>query len=264
MQLTDLYLYPLKSCAPLPVDAAAVEPRGLAGDRRWMLVDPDNRFITGRQFPRITLIQATPNAAGLALSAPGMAPMQAAAPQHDADAMVEIWNEPVPAAVASDEAAAWLGRFLGTPARLVYMGDSVRRPVDPDCSREGDIVSFADSCPLMLIGRASLESLNSRLEAPVGMTRFRPNVVVDTQDAHAEDAWSRIAIGEVEFDVAKACTRCNFVNIDPAIGEKSRNGEPLKTLTGYRRFDDGVRFGRHLIPRSAGMLRRGDPVRVLS
>lgn len=263
MQLTDLYLYPLKSCAPLAVDDARVEARGLAGDRRWMIVDAENRFITARQFPRITLLQAWPDTRGLRLSAPGMPSIHVEAPRRDADAIVEIWKKPVPAVGASDEAAAWISRFLGIPARLVHMNEAIRRPVDPACSREGDIVSFADSCPVMLIGRGSLELLNTRLDTPVGMTRFRPNLVVDAREPHAEDAWTRIAIGDVEFDIAKACTRCNLVNIDPLTGEKSGNGEPLRTLTGYRRIDAGVAFGRHLIPRSAGSVRRGDRVTVL-
>lgn len=263
MTLTDLYLYPLKSCAPLPVDAAAVEPRGLAGDRRWMIVDAQSRFITGRQFPRITLIRARPDAHGLSLSAPGMPSIHVESPRHADHAVVEIWKQPVPALAASGEARRWISDYLGTEAGLVHMDDSVMRVVDPSCSREGDIVSFADSCPLMLIGQRSLDGLNERLEKPVAMTQFRPNLVVDTRTPHEEDAWSRIAIGEVEFDVAKACTRCNFVNIDPATGEKSTSGEPLKTLTGYRRFEAGVNFGRHLIPRSPGTLRRGDHITVL-
>ncbi|HEY0502694.1 MAG TPA: MOSC N-terminal beta barrel domain-containing protein [Lysobacter sp.] len=262
MTLSELYLYPLKSCAPLPLHDATVEPRGLSGDRRWMIVDGDRRFITGRQFPRITLIRAVPDARGLALSAPGMPELRVEAPNAPA-ATVEIWKQHVPAIVASGDATAWLSRYLGTDARLVYMDDTIRRPVDPACSREGDIVSYADSCPLMLIGRASLDGLNRRLDAPVGMTRFRPNLVVDTDLAHVEDGWARITIGEVEFDVAKACTRCNFVNVDPVAGERSANGQPLKTLTTYRRFGDGVNFGVHLIPRSAGVLRRGDRMSVL-
>lgn len=263
MQLTDLYLYPLKSCAPLAVQQATVEPRGLAGDRRWMIIDATDRFITARQFPRITLIRARPDERGLVLDAPGMPTLHVEPPRDAPQRFVEVWKTPVPAAEAVPEAARWLSQYLGTDVRLVHMDDSMLRPMDPACSREGDIVSFADSCPLMLIGSASLDLLNSRLDAPVGMTRFRPNLVVGTALAHTEDEWSRIRIGEVEFDVAKACTRCNFVNIDPANGEKSADGQPLKTLTTYRRFDAGVNFGVHLIPRSPGTLHRGDRLTVL-
>jgi len=264
MKLSDLYLYPIKSCAPLALDEALVEVRGLAGDRRWMIVDADGRFITGRQFPELTLLHARPVEGGLALDAPGMPSLHAAIPQAQEHSIVEIWKKPVAATFASVEAGQWLSRYLGTVVRLVYMDDTVQRQVDPTFAREGDIVGFADSFPIMLLGRGSLDLLNSQLDVPVSMTRFRPNFVVDTPDAHAEDAWKRIVIGEVEFDVARDCTRCNFVNIDPATGRKSHDGQPLKTLTGYRRFDSGVTFGRHLIPRSSGVVRRGDAVRVLS
>ncbi|WP_342315286.1 MOSC N-terminal beta barrel domain-containing protein [Lysobacter sp. FW306-1B-D06B] len=264
MTLSELYVYPIKSCAALPLDATTVEARGLSGDRRWMIVDAGGRFITGRQFPQITLVQARPVDGGLILEAPGMPSIRVEAPQPAAHETVEIWKAPVAAVPASEEASAWVARYLGTDARLVYMDESVQRPVNPVYARQGDIVSFADSFPIMLLGRGSLDLLNTKLDVPVVMTRFRPNFVVDTPTPHAEDDWARVAIGEVEFDVAKDCTRCNFVNVDPALGRKSHDGEPLKTLTGYRRFDDGVTFGRHLIARSPGVVRRGDAVTVLA
>ncbi|MDR0182304.1 MOSC domain-containing protein [Lysobacter arvi] len=263
MKLSDLALYPIKSCAALALEEATVESRGLAGDRRWMLVDADGRFITGRQFPELTLVQARPVEGGLVLDAPGQSTLQVAFPAPSEHSVVEIWKKPVAATLASDAAAAWFSRYLGTTARLVYMDDAVRRQVDPAFAREGDVVGFADSFPIMLLGRGSLDLLNARLDTPVSMARFRPNFVVDVDVPHAEDAWTRIAIGEVEFDVAKDCTRCNFVNVDPASGRRSEDGQPLKTLTAYRRFDIGVTFGRHLIPRSSGVVRRGDEVRVL-
>lgn len=263
MKLSDLYLYPIKSCAPLALDEAHVEARGLAGDRRWMIVDGDGRFITGRQFPELTLVRAWPVDGGLILDAPGLPTLDVPVPVPSEHSVVEIWKKPVAATFASSEAGEWFSRYLGTTARLVYMDDTVHRQVDPAFAREGDIVGYADSFPIMLLGRGSLDRLNSQLDVPVSMTRFRPNFVVDVDAPHAEDEWTRIAIGEMEFDVAKDCTRCNFVNIDPATGRRSHDGQPLKTLTGYRRFDAGVTFGRHLIPRSTGVVRRGDEVRVL-
>ncbi|BDU16265.1 MOSC domain-containing protein [Lysobacter auxotrophicus] len=263
MKLSDLYLYPVKSCAPLALEEARVESRGLAGDRRWMIVDADGRFVTGRQFPELTLLRARPADNGLTFDAPGMPTLSVPLPAPSEHSVVEIWKKPVGATFASDDAGDWLSRYLGSAVRLVYMDDTVLRQVDPTFAREGDIVGFADSFPIMLLGRGSLDRLNSQLDVPVSMTRFRPNFVVDVDEPHAEDAWTRIAIGELEFDVAKDCTRCNFVNIDPATGRRSHDGQPLKTLTGYRRFDAGVTFGRHLIPRSFGVVRRGDAVRVL-
>lgn len=263
MQLTACYLYPIKSCAALPLQHSVVEPRGLRGDRRWLVVDGEHRFITGRQQPRMTLIVAEPTGRGLRLSAPGMPSIEVATPDRPEPVTVEVWKKPVGGVPASDEASAWVADFLGIEARLAYMADTIERPVDPAYAREGDVVSYADSFPLMLIGAASLDGLNQRLQQPVPMTQFRPNLVVDTDTPHEEDHWRRIAIGEVEFDVAKACTRCNFVNVDPVRGERVAGGEPLKTLAGYRRVDSGVIFGRHLIARSPGSIRLGDRVEVL-
>lgn len=264
MQLTACYLYPVKSCAALPLPHSVVEPRGLRGDRRWMVVDDDFRFITGRQYPRMTRVVAEPTAQGVRLSAPGMPTLDVARPPADAPVTAEIWKTPVGATVAAPDACAWFSAYLGIDATLVHMDDTIERAVDPAFARPGDIVGYADSFPLMLLGSASLDGLNARLQQPVPMIQFRPNLVVDTARPHEEDAWTRIAIGDVEFDVARACTRCNFVNVDPQRGERVATGEPLRTLTGYRRVEDGVIFGRHLIPRSAGTIRVGDRVEVLA
>ena len=141
------------------------------------------------------------------------------------------------------------------------MDAGVTRPMTDAHSQAGDEVSFADAFPLLLISRAALDGLNARLAKPVSMLQFRPNLVVDGAPAHAEDGWKRIRIGEVEFDVAKPCTRCVFTTVDPLRGERDPDGEPLRTLIGYRRNGDGVTFGQNLIPRSLGTLRIGDAVK---
>lgn len=263
MQLSGLYLYPVKSTAPLEVETALVEPRGLRDDRRWMVVDVAGRFITGREMPRLTLVRALPGAGGLSLSAPGMPSLSVPFPQTEATARVKVWKSEV-AAKSADAADAWLSEFLQQPVRLVHMDASVTRPMTDAHSQAGDEVSFADAFPLLLISRAALDGLNARLEKPVSMLQFRPNLVVDAAAAHAEDGWKRIRIGAVEFDVAKPCMRCIFTTVDPTRGERDPGGEPLRTLVGYRRTADGVAFGQNLIPRSLGTLRIGDTVEVLA
>ena len=263
MRLSGLNLYPIKSSAPLEVEDAVVEARGLRDDRRWMVVDADGRFITGREMPRLTLVQARPTTGGLSLDAPGMPPLFVPFPQTGATVRVNVWKSEV-AAKPADTADAWLGEFLQRPARLVHMDADVTRPMTDARSQAGDEVSFADAFPLLLISRAAVDELNARLTRPVSMFRFRPNLVVDGAGAHAEDGWKRIRIGEVEFDVAKPCIRCIFTTVDPARGERDPDGEPLRTLIGYRRSADGVAFGQNLIPRSLGTLRLGDAVEVLA
>ena len=264
MQLSSLYLYPIKSTAPLVVETALVEPRGLRDDRRWMVVDADGRFITGRQLPRMTLVHARPGPGGLSLDAPGMPTLQVPFPRSNTTVPVNVWKSDVAARPADAASDAWLSGFLGQPVRLVHMDAGITRPMTDVHSLPGDEVSFADAFPLLLISRAALDGLNARLAKPVSMLQFRPNLVVDDAPAHAEDGWKRIRVGDVEFDVAKPCSRCVFTTVDPLRGERDPDGEPLRTLVGYRRSGDGVTFGQNLIPRSLGTLRIGDPVEVLA
>jgi uncharacterized protein YcbX len=145
------------------------------------------------------------------------------------------------------------------------MTDELVRGVDPDYGQVGDEVSFADGFPLLLISEASLADLNGRLETPVSMRRFRPNLVVDGERAYAEDQWRRIRVGDVEFEGAKNCSRCVFTTIDPDTGVKDPTREPLRTLGGYRRKPQGgVYFGQNLIPRSGGAIHVGDRVEILA
>ncbi len=261
--LSALHLFPLKSGAPLAVDSALVEPRGLRHDRRWMVVDDGARFITGREEARLTLLRAVPrDDGGLDLAAPGMPPLRLAPPRGPRLA-VTVWRSTVEAAVADAAANAWLSGFLGRAARFVHMDASAVRAVDAEYGRPGDEVSFADGYPLLLISQAALDQLNARLLHPVPMLRFRPNLVVAGTAAHAEDTWKRVRIGGIAFDVVKPCTRCVFTTVDFSRGERSPDGEPLRTLMAYRRTPSGVTFGQNLIPRGGGTLRLGDAVDVL-
>jgi uncharacterized protein YcbX len=262
--LASLHIYPLKSCAPLALDAAFVESRGIANDRRWLVTDADGRFVTGREEPRLTLIHALPDGDALHLSAPGCDDLRLVATTNAARVRVRIWNSEVDAQPGGADADAWISRFLGRPARLFHMDDSCRRAVDPDHSRPGDIVSFADGFPLLLISQSALDDLNARLARPVPMLRFRPNVVVAGTAPHAEDEWKRVRIGDIEFDVVKRCIRCVFTTVDFERGAFDPDGEPLRTLIGYRRTEKGVSFGQNLIPRGLGTLRVGDAVEVVA
>ncbi len=264
MHLAGLYLYPIKSSAPRAVETAVVEARGLQHDRRWMVVDADGRFLTGRQLPRLTLVRAQPGPHGLSLDAPGMPSLEVPFPLTGTTVPVSVWKSDIAARPTDASADAWLSGFLQQPVRLVHMDDGVVRPMTDVHSQAGDEVSFADAFPLLLVSQAALDGLNTRLARPVSMLQFRPNLVVDGVPAHAEDGWKRIRVGDVEFDVAKACTRCVFTTVDPMRGERDPDGEPLRTLIGYRRTPDGVTFGQNLIPRSPGMVHVGDAVELLA
>lgn len=265
--LSSIHVYPLKSASGIAPDAADVERRGLAGDRRWMLVDGDGTFLSQRSHPRLALIGVEATNQGLRLTAPARPPLDVPRPDAAAPAQtqrVTVWGDDVDAVAAADAAHAWCSAFLDTDVRLVFMPTSSRRAVDANYAvQDDDIVSFADGYPLLLTTTASLADLNDRLDAPLPMDRFRPNVVIDGADAWAEDAWHRLRIGDIVFRSVKPCSRCAVTTTDQQTTERGK--EPLKTLATFRRdpATGKVYFGWNLIPETAGRLRAGDPVEVL-
>ncbi|MHA7958754.1 MOSC domain-containing protein [Streptomyces sp. L500] len=273
--LSSVHFYPVKSMAGCAPGEAAVEPWGLAGDRRWMVVDPEHRMITQRQEPRLALAAAEPlPGGGVRLTAPGAEPLEVAVPAPadgpGGTVVAEIFRDKVEAVPAGGAAAAWLTAFLGTGARLLHMDDPARRrPVDPDYARPGETVSFADGYPLLVTTTASLRELNSLIargdratEGPLPMDRFRPNMVVDGTAPWAEDAWRRVRVGEVTFRAVKPCARCVVTTTDQRTAERGK--EPLRTLARHHRIDGKAVFGRNLIPEHTGTVRVGDPVEILA
>lgn len=265
MQVTELNIYPVKSTRRIALNESEVLPRGLPWDRRWMLVDASGKFITGRQHPGLATVQTEIGDNVLHIHAAGHDSLSLPlVPRERRVVEVTVWKDSVDALLAGSEADAWFSDFLGLDCRLVQMTDDISRGVNPDYGRAGDQVSFADGFPLLVISEASLTDLNSRLDQPVEMRRFRPNLVIDGERPYAEDDWRRIRVGEVEFEGVKNCSRCVFTTIDPDTGEKSPDMEPLRTLSSYRRRPEGgVYFGQNLIPRGAGVIRVGDSVTVL-
>jgi uncharacterized protein YcbX len=261
--LTQLNIFPLKSGAAVSCESAQVEARGLRDDRRWMVVDEAGNFMTGRKHPAMTLIRARPHERGLHVEAPRM-PSMNVLPNPSQSVAAKVWDDSVVAVGANANADAWISQYLGQTARFVYMSANVHRPVLQKYGRAGDEVSFADGYPLLLISEAALDFLNSKLAAPIPMLRFRPNLVIGGTDAHAEDGWRRIRIGDIELDIVKPCVRCVFTTVDPSRGERDPSGEPLRTLLGYRRSPKGVTFGQNVIPRRLGTLRVGDRVEVIA
>lgn len=265
MHLTEINIFPIKSTRRIALSESQVLARGLPGDRRWMLIDAERRFITARQHPRLVLVETRLDDTALHVSGPGMPPLQLPLAPAGERAEVEIWRDHCAAVFTGKAADDWFSAYLGLPVRLVQMTDDIRRPVDPDYGRPGDEVSFADGFPLLLISQASLDDLNTRLERPVSMRRFRPNLVVSGGAPYAEDDWRHLRIGTVEFEGVKPCSRCVLTTVDPDTGEKDPGLEPLRTLSGYRRGKGGgVFFGRNLIPRGSGVIRVGDQVEVLA
>ncbi len=264
MQVTSLFIYPIKATSAISLQEAEVRPRGLAGDRRWVVVDQDGQFLQQRVLPKLAVVKtALQTDGGLLVSATDMDPLCVTPPTGEERGAATVWSDTVDAADAGPEAAAWFSQFLGLTCRLMFMDESAHRPVAPDYGQEGDVVSFADALPLLVTTEACLTDLNRRLAMPLPMSRFRPNLVVDGDAPWADDDWRRVRVGEVEFDITHPCARCVVTTIDQRTGEKSRDGEPLKALSSFRRGDKGVLFGQNLVPRSGGMVRMNDEVTVL-
>ncbi|MFJ8635637.1 MOSC domain-containing protein [Streptomyces sp. NPDC093568] len=270
-QLQSIHVHPVKAFRGTSPPEAAVEPWGLAGDRRWMLIDDGGKVVTQRQRPRLALAAAEllPGG-GVRLTAPGMDPLTVPVPRTPDTVPVELFRDKVEAALPEDDAAhTWCSTYLGAETRLVYMADpATSRPVDPEYALPGETVSFADGYPLLLTTTGSLDALNSLIaqgdhanEGPLPMNRFRPNVVVSGTAAWAEDDWSRIAIGEVTFRLPKKSGRCVVTTTDQATAERGR--EPLLTLGRHRRMGGKLVFGQNLVPLSRGTIRVGDPVTIL-
>jgi uncharacterized protein YcbX len=260
-KLTQIWRYPVKSLAGDRHDRLPVTARGPQFDRHWMVVDMDGRFLTQRQVPAMALLRAEVDGEVLRLLAGDGDSLELTTAARGESLQVQVWGDRV-AALAPDAAAdAWLSERLGRACRLVCQPDDGVRSVDQCFGQAGDQVGFADGFPFLLISQASLDELNGRLEQPMEMRRFRPNLVVAGCEAFEEDRWRRIRIGPIDFRVVKPCSRCPIPTIDPDTGE--RGVEPLRTLMTYRRRDNKVYFGQNLIHDGAGLLEPGMDVEVL-
>jgi len=266
MQITisSLIYYPIKACRGFEVESASVERMGLQHDRRMMVVTPDGGFLTQREYPRLALVTPKLNHGTLELSAPDYDAIQVGVQTTGAPVSVDVWkSKGIQAIDQGEEAAQWFSNWLGTEVRLVHIADGYLRRVSHEYAvHPDDHTGFADGYPILLASEEGLQDLNSRLDTPVPMNRFRPNLVVRGCEPFAEDTWNRIRAGDVELAVVKPCARCVVTTIDKNTLETSK--EPLKTLGKYRKHKLGAIFGQNVIPLNEGILRLGMTVDVLS
>ncbi len=264
LTVQEIRIYPVKALRGYALPASDVALWGLDHDRRWMVVQPDGRFLTQRELPAMARIDARATADALTLAAGGGGGLRVPVPTPAAERrQVQVWGDQVPALDAGPEAAAWLGARLGLACGLVYLDDPHARPVDPAYGRPEDRALFSDGFPVLLANTASLAALNAALPNPIDMARFRPNIVVSGAAAWDEDRWRRIRIGGVVFRVAKPCARCVVTTVDQMTGDRPDKSEPLRTLGRMRRAAGGVMFGQNLIPDGAGRIAVGDTIEIL-
>jgi uncharacterized protein YcbX len=261
--LSGIIHYPIKSCRGFEVSASRLERMGLEHDRRMMVVSPEGDFLTQREQPRLALVTPELEDGILRLCAPGFDSFQFPVRTSGTPFPVNIWkSKGIHSIDQGEEAADWFSAWLGRPVRLVHFADGYQRRVSADYAvNADDHTGFADGYPILLASEASLADLNSRMDAPLPMNRFRPNLVVDDCAPFAEDTWKRIRIGAVEIAVVKPCARCVVTTIDKETLERSK--EPLKTLATFRKQPRGVMFAQNAIPLGEGLLETGMPVEVL-
>jgi len=262
--VSSLIYYPIKACRGFEVDSSCVSRMGLEHDRRMMVVTPKGEFLTQREFPRLAWVTPKLMNGVLELSAPNYESIQFGVQNLGTAWFVDIWkSKNVHAIDQGEEAALWFSDWLGTEVRLVHIADGYKRLVNESYAvNPDDHTGFADGYPILLASEEGLQDLNSHLDAPVPMNRFRPNVVVKGCRPFEEDTWNRIRIGDVELAVVKPCARCVVTTIDKDTLEQSK--EPLKTLGKYRKHELGAIFGQNVIPLGGGSIRLGMNVEILS
>jgi uncharacterized protein YcbX/ferredoxin-NADP reductase len=259
--LDSIHLYPIKSTAGMPLTRARVTEEGLLGDRRYMVVKPDGSFITARTHPQLQQVVATPMEGGLQLRYPGLEPLTLR--EQDFSRIPRatgVWGDRFTARQTQPQADHWLSQVTREPVQLLWLGETSDRFRE----KTGTRVSFADGYPLLLIGQGSLDDLNLRSDALHQMSQFRTNLVASGTRPFEEDGWKRIRIGEVEFLVAKPCSRCIMTTVEAGTDRFNALKEPLATLTRYRRGEDGdVYFGQNLVALNEGWIEAGSEIDVL-
>lgn len=271
MKVSGLHIYPVKAMRGIDLTKASAEPRGLAGDRRWMLVDQDGRFITQREVPALATIVTELVDGGLNITLPDGSNFKVFAFDASGRRDVVVWKDGVNAALCDANSAEKLSAFLGREVQLVYMDEQALRLSSKDWVEGDKPVSFADGFPILLTSDGDLAALNEQLESmdadPVPMNRFRPNIVLEGVPSYEMDRWKSVQIGELVFDLVKPCTRCVVTTQDQKTGEGNSENQPIKALIQTRRSTDprakGVIFGWNLVPRSEGVVRVGDVAEVL-
>lgn len=263
LQVSSLYIYPIKSLGGFSVDQALVTDRGLQYDRRWMLVDAQGNFLSQRSIPQMALLQTAITGSGLQVThkQSGASILILLHPQNSNNLEVTVWDSRTTGMEVSSEANRWFSEQLAMDCRLVYMPDEAPIAVETEYAHNGEVTSFSDGYPFLLIGQASLDELNSRLEQPVPMNRFRPNIVVSGSAPFAEDGWRHFQVGSIDFFGVKLCGRCVVTTIDQ--NSLAMSKEPLKTLATYRKVGHKIMFGQNLLHKGNGRITVGQELTIL-
>jgi len=267
LKLSEIYIYPVKSLGGIRLDVANITTRGLENDRRFMLVDENGRFMSQRERPQLAIFQTKIEGDLLKITdkkTSQILTINLSPNSQSTPLSVTIWDDETSAIEVSSEASIWFTQALKFSTRLVYMPEESQRKTDAQYSLTGkEITSFSDGYPILIIGQSSLDDLNSRLENPVNINRFRPNFVFTDGEPFEEDAWHEFNINNIRFFGIKPCGRCIMTTIDQDTGEK-KGKEPLLTLNKYRKASNKILFGQNVLISQLGTVSVGDDVVIVN
>jgi uncharacterized protein YcbX len=263
LALSEIYIYPVKSLGGISVDSVIVEGRGLKYDRRYLLIDENNVFMTQRDYPQLALLKLSFRENGFNVlntqnNSYTFIPFESDSKENIS---VTIWDDVCSAVRVSKELDDWFSTAINKKCSLVYMPDDEKRIVEKKYINDEHIVSFADAYPFLIIGQSSLDDLNTRLDKPIPMNRFRTNFVFTGGKPYEEDNWKDFKIGELSFKAVKPCARCVITTTNQDTAERSN--EPLKTLSEYRKINNKVMFGMNLVCRQTGSITVGNKIEII-
>lgn len=251
--LSNIFIYPVKSLAGIQVSSWQVTEKGFLHDRKWMLIDSNNQFLSQRRLPKMALIKTQLTETELILSTATSGSISLDLfPQDGAEIISTIWKDQCLSKTLSKETDQWLSDFLGVDCKIVYQPDEVIRPVDPNYACASDKVNFSDGFPFLITSEASLSSLNQAMGLQLPMQRFRPNLVISQCESYAEDSWREISINNINFRLPKPCSRCAVPTIDIETAQTGK--EPLTTLNRLRKWNKHVYFGQNALHDNTGEL----------
>lgn len=264
LEVQDIFIYPIKSLGGIRVESAEVRERGFRHDRRWMLVTPEGMFVSQRQNHGMALLQVELKADGLLVVLKDDLMTQIFIPFDECteeNLSVTVWDDQMDAKKVGLAYDQWFSDRLGFEVILVKMNEHTYRPVDPRYAVNAETVSFADGMPYLIIGQSSLDDLNSRLDIPVKMDRFRPNIVFSGGTPFQEDSMKKMKIGNLSFQVIKPCARCIMTTVDQQTAKSGQ--EPLRTLAKYRTKNNKVLFGQNAVALEFGEIKIGDSLELI-
>lgn len=258
----SLHIYPIKSLPGIELQTAQLLDYGFQYDRQWMLVDANHQFISQRTVPKMAKLKTHINGNKLIVSTKDNLSIELDLNrQADGDIEVTIWNDTVQASVEEQSINDWFSQQLELPCQLVKLANKQNRYVDKTFANNKETVGFADAFPLLVVSQSNIELLNSKLDTPIDMNRFRPNIVVDGLSAHEEDKLQSIVINNIDIKLVKPCERCQIPSIDQQTGEK--RGDVLRALLKYRRFNNLIYFGMNGLHQANGIIKAGQTVNVI-